>query len=485
MKKITLSLLFSSIIILNIQKTANSFIITNLGPLQLITTDGSNTFSPGSVILYGNIKIGCSNSDTIQIQGSGINLPTTNNNNLLTINSSGNIATANSSTPISCGALTTSTLNTNSLNCTNTINSGNIICKNLTAANGIGQSIFLGNSSGSINITSSSIINPASNNYNLLMIDSNGSIKTSDANTSITFDQLTANSLTTTGNIICEDLSLNNLNTNGNITCKSLTAGIGTGAIITLGNNSSSIILNSSSIIEPSSNNYNLLMIDSNKRITTSNNTTSLSLGDLIISSLDTLAGQINCGSIISNNINTQNGSINCGSLIAGGGTGQVINLGSNTGNIIVASSNIFYPSTGQIPLYIDNNGSIGTLTSSKIYKNQINKLYTNSNSFDLLQPVSFYYIDDHTKQLQYGFIAEDLENIPTLKETVIYGHDNKPLSINYQAVFVALTADYLATKKAFSDELQQKNNDISELKTKYEIVIKLLNELIAKNNSL
>jgi hypothetical protein len=622
MKKLTLSLLFSISIFTYIHSSTNP-IITNLGPIQLITPNGSNIFAAGNVNIYGNIKIGNSPTDTIILQAAGITYPSSNNNNLLIINSTGNILTANSGSPLSCGPLTASSLTTSG-----NLIAGNTTCGNLNAANNIGQNIMLGNNAGIINLVSSNIINPAAENYNLLTIDSNGNINTANASSSITVGDINSNSLTTTGNVSCDSVTTNTINisnslncgtltaasntgqsvilgnatgiinlvssniinpssgnynlltidSNGNVNtanpstaitvgnlttnninstglincnaintnnisvtgplnCGTLVAGGGTGQTITLGNNTGSINLKSSNIINPVSGNYNLLLIDGNGNINTSNPATQITIGDIISNSITsnssvscislttntittsgslycgsftaagntgekitlgnntgtitlnssniinpssgnynlltidsngnintasastqitigdiisnslTTTGSINCGPLTSSNIST-NGSLNCGPLTAASGTGQSIILGNNTGSITLNSSNIMKPSSGSSPLYINSNGMITTTNSSAVYKKEIKKLQIENNYFDKINPVSFYYINDENMHLEYGLIAEELLEIPIIKNAVIFGHNGKPLSIDYKAISIMLIADYKNTKK-------------------------------------
>lgn len=358
MKKLALSLLLS-ISIIKYCYTSSNQIITNLGPLQLITPNGSNIFAAGTVNIFGNIKIGNSESDTIIFQAKDISYPSGSSNNLLIINNTGNLLTANNNIPISCGPLTV-----NSLKTEGNLNAGNTTCGNLNAGQGIGENIILGNTSGLINLTSAHIINPRLNEYNFLIIDSNGNIHSALSSTAITIGDIHANNVKTEANIYCNALISNSINTKGSIHCGELIAGNNTGQCITLGNNTGNITLYSSKIIYPSSDNYNLLTIDSNGHINSAHQFIEIHVGNITAYKINA-THDISTKTITSNIINANN-ILNCGTLVAGINTGQAIILGNNTGNITLNSAKIIHPLENNYNLLsIDSNGNINTTNSN------------------------------------------------------------------------------------------------------------------------
>lgn len=376
MKKLTLSLLLSTIMVIKLHSGSDP-IITNLGPLQLITPTGSNIFANGTVNICGNIKIGTSSTDTITLQGSGITLPSGNNTSLLVVNNNGNINTASNSSNITFG-----NISTNNINTIGAISSNNIMCGSLTAGKNIGDTIVLGNNAGTITIISSGIIPPSSGSLSSLMIDSNGNINSSNQTTPMIFGDLTVSSIVNSGSTSCTSLTTSTINASGTIQCGSLTAGGATGQTITLGNPTGAININASNILKPSSGNYNLLSIDDNNNINTATSSTPISVGTINSSDI------ISSGTISSNSLNTNNinasVSLSCGSLIAARSTGQSVILGNNTGIITLASSNIMLPSAGDYSLLmIDSNGNINSANSATaitIGNIQANNLVLNSN---------------------------------------------------------------------------------------------------------
>ena len=596
MKKLTL--LLSSTIIFHLLPEP---ITTTFGPIQFTTPSGLNTFTGGTITFYGEINIGNSITDTITIQGENITKPSSGNNNLLMIDYNGNIIATNTmNSSFNCGEfsaasnagqnislgnstgkitlvssdITNPTTNNNSLlmidssgniitsdridssfTC-GTITTGAISCGTFSAGEDSGQTITLGNNSGSITISSSGITNPSSGNNSLLMINSSGNVITSaTTNSAFTCGVLTPTSISTSGTLSA-----------GTTTLGSLTAASTAGQTVALGNSTGTIALTSSGITNPSSGNNSLLMINSSGNVITSATTNSaFTCGTLTPTSISTSgtlsAATTTLGNTTVNSLTT-NGALNAGtttlgSLSAATISGQTITLGmpntsciefssdinvnnmniSSTGQMIFntplgfnftsysagnnypgfqvntnrsisltsgtasitssigpvsitsvgiilsSPSTIPLPSNGNSQLYINSNGSVVTTTSSSRYKENINNLNIDNNTFELLQPVSFNYINDNQKHIEYGFIAEDLEKIPSLQSAVIYGKENTPLSINYQAVFVALTADYLKTKKELQKKLDTKDILFNELTEQYiflENQLKNTNEVLA-----
>jgi hypothetical protein len=609
MKKLILTLLLS---IKYTTHILSASYITNIGPVQLITTNGLNSFSSGTINLYGNINIGNSNNDIITLQGANIIRPTTGNNSLIMINSTGNLITANTThSSFTCGPLTASNFTT-----TGSLNSGTTTVGTFSAAGSAGQSVTLGNNTGIIVIKAVGITYPSSSNNSLLMINSSGNIITGTT-------------------------------TNSSFTCGSLTCATGTGQSVTLGNNAGTIIMKASGITNPSPSNNSLLMINSSGNIITGTTTNSSftcgsfaaafttgqtitlgnntgtgnyitfasNIGDIIIQSnisngnirLNTAMNTGNiiftstgitptanaapaatilaidrAGNVITSNlsnifklgsdadgdnfiaidnatpnngiqikssalsltanpgyINLQgsgiiypnsneynlltidsfgnlitntliNSPLTCNSLtadaiyggnfIAASNAGQSVILGNTAATISIAASGITYPSAGQYNIiYIDSNGYLKTQNSSKMYKENIKKIDIVDDYFDQLQLCSFNYKNDEYKKIRYGFIAEELMNIPFLKDTIIYDKTGNPLNIDYEKIWCFMASNYLLHKKKsnikiqnfkneiekFRDEIENFRHEIENFKHEREKFKHEINELIKKNEEL
>ena len=346
----------------------------------------------------------------------------------------------------------------------NTINAtvGNLICNGLQDTSITTAGLLAVDSNG--NITSANNSNPSFNNItcaelqitgvtsSVLATDDVGNIIATNSLTPATFGNVSAEylqlrGLTTAGALLTIDDSGNVLeaSASANINCGNLTA---TGNIA-LGGGSNTFTINGLNINQ----NYTVLAVDNANNVMTSNATNS----------------SFTMGDISNNNINVDN----------------TTNLATN--GITLNSSNLYLKNQGLAPaagytnmLTIDENGKIGIVVSSAIQKDNIKSIKLNE-SFDLLEARAYNY--KGKKNLEYGFIAEEIAKNEALKHAVIYESDGiTPMSVNYQTIFVALTADYLATKKALKAELKMKD-ELLESTIKNEAVLK--SELLATSEAL
>jgi hypothetical protein len=84
--------------------------------------------------------------------------------------------------------------------------------------------------------------------------------------------------------------------------------------------------------------------------------------------------------------------------------------------------------------VYINSNGQLGTLTSSRRFKEQIRDMGDSTNALMKLRPVTFLYkpeYSDGPRTLQYGLIAEEVAEV--YPDLVAYEPDGKPYTVKYQ----------------------------------------------------
>ncbi len=114
------------------------------------------------------------------------------------------------------------------------------------------------------------------------------------------------------------------------------------------------------------------------------------------------------------------------------GTSGSGLDLQANT--YIAGISGVTVPASS--PVLIDANGHMGTIISSKRFKENIQDL--NSQNVLNLRPVFFDYIN--TKETNAGLIAEEVyEQIP---ELVILDSENKPYTVRYEQLCVYLLSE-------------------------------------------
>jgi hypothetical protein len=110
-----------------------------------------------------------------------------------------------------------------------------------------------------------------------------------------------------------------------------------------------------------------------------------------------------------------------------------VIRIGTPATHIATFVQGIFgtaVQGTG-IPVFVDANGQLGTVVSSQRFKHDIQDMGMQSEDIYKLRPVTFVYNNDATDTVQYGLIAEEVdEAFPAL---VVYDEDGQPYTVRYQ----------------------------------------------------
>lgn len=95
------------------------------------------------------------------------------------------------------------------------------------------------------------------------------------------------------------------------------------------------------------------------------------------------------------------------------------------------------------IPVVIDSNGQLGTVSSSRRTKDRIADLGGASRAILRLRPVQFTYrqpFADGTTPVQYGLIAEEVEAV--MPGLVAYGADGQPETVKYHVLPTLLLAE-------------------------------------------
>jgi hypothetical protein len=100
---------------------------------------------------------------------------------------------------------------------------------------------------------------------------------------------------------------------------------------------------------------------------------------------------------------------------------------------------------------------------SSRRFKENILPLDDKEQEILQLQPVTFNYIEDSSQAIHYGYLAEDFESNNIFKELILYDDNKKPLSIDYQSVFVAAT-QVLAKKCKEVNELEKSLHELEDI---------------------
>ncbi len=105
---------------------------------------------------------------------------------------------------------------------------------------------------------------------------------------------------------------------------------------------------------------------------------------------------------------------------------------GSQTSAYIAGISGV--TASGGVEVFVNSSGQLGTINSSRRFKEQITDMGYSSSKLLQLRPVNFFYkpeYDDGSHLLQYGLIAEEVAKV--YPEMVAYDKDGQILTVRYQ----------------------------------------------------
>ena len=94
------------------------------------------------------------------------------------------------------------------------------------------------------------------------------------------------------------------------------------------------------------------------------------------------------------------------------------------------------------IPVVIDSAGQLGTVSSSRRFKNEIKPMDKASEAILALKPVTFHYKSDNTGTPQFGLIAEEVANMNP--DLVVRDENGEIYTVRYDAVNAMLLNEFL-----------------------------------------
>lgn len=249
---------------------------------------------------------------------------------------------------------------------------------------------------------------------------------------------------------------------NGNyIACRQDQAGIvlsttntDGGNISILAGDTGSINISSNQILPPVPGKIVFLGIDENNTVITIKGGETPPVNDL------TAVGQVSLGTYVND--------VGASLFIPSDGGISPIAFKASSG--FVFQGDFMLPGVDETALLtIDHDGKLGILLSSRVYKEKVQKLDIDEKDFDALSPCSYHYKGKN--KLEYGLIAEDVFVLDSLKEAlVVLDSNQKPLTVNYQAVLMVLLEQFLIYKKKVESVLLEQDTRIQELEKKIEL---------------
>jgi len=142
-------------------------------------------------------------------------------------------------------------------------------------------------------------------------------------------------------------------------------------------------------------------------------------------------------------------------------GEAETIRIGTTQTSTFIAGIS-GATAAGGTAVFINGNGQLGTLTSSRRFKDEIQPMDTASEVLFSLKPVSFRYKKeiDPAGTSQFGLVAEDVEKVSP--DLVIRDKDGKPYTVRYEQVNAMLLNEFLKEHK----KVEEQQATIAELKS-------------------
>jgi Chaperone of endosialidase len=151
------------------------------------------------------------------------------------------------------------------------------------------------------------------------------------------------------------------------------------------------------------------------------------------------------------------------------GGANHVICIGQGVAGANVDNScyigSIWNQPGGSQPVYVNSDGKLGLLVSSRRFKDEIKPIGTASAVIYALEPVSFRYKPEiePTRPRAFGLIAEDVEKISP--DLVTRGVDGKVNSVRYDQVNAMLLNEFLKAHRKIEEQQKQIEGLTTQLK--------------------
>jgi hypothetical protein len=175
---------------------------------------------------------------------------------------------------------------------------------------------------------------------------------------------------------------------------------------------------------------------------------------------IGTLAA-LNVGINNSNNIHigTQGAFADANTIRIGGGTSNLNDAAIQTSFFATAIRGVTTGMNNAIPVLIDSNGQLGTVSSSRRFKSDIQDMGEASSGLMRLRPVTFRYkkpFEDGLRPIQYGLIAEEVAEV--YPDLVARSADGEIETVKYQVLPTMLL-----------NEVQRQEVEINSLKKQVE----------------
>ncbi len=131
--------------------------------------------------------------------------------------------------------------------------------------------------------------------------------------------------------------------------------------------------------------------------------------------------------------------------------------------------------------VYVNSDDKIGTLSSSRRYKEEIKPMDTASETLFALKPVTFRYKKeiDRSRALSFGLIAEEVANISP--DLITRDEEGQPQTVRYEAVNAMLLNEFLKAHRRIEEQDKRIDQLTSQLKEQA-LLIQKVNDKVELN---
>jgi hypothetical protein len=179
-----------------------------------------------------------------------------------------------------------------------------------------------------------------------------------------------------------------------------------------------------------------------------------LALSDNTTGNSNTAVGY---GALAHNTGSSNTGLGNAAGLLATDGDGNVY-IGAHMHGVAGEANttyirNVYSSQASARIVYVDANNKIGTLSSSRRYKEDVASMDKASEAIFALKPVTFRYKEeiDHARALSFGLIAEEVAEISP--DLISRDRDGKPETVRYDAVNAMLLNEFLKAHRTVQEQ--------------------------------
>ena len=185
----------------------------------------------------------------------------------------------------------------------------------------------------------------------------------------------------------------------------------------------------------------------------------------------------INVSSGNSNNIHIGSTGVSGDSSVIKIGT-----LGTQTKFFVAGVSGVGTGLASPVPVLIDTNGQLGTMSSSRRFKEDIQDMGDASSGLMSLRPVTFRYKQPYTdgsRPIDYGLIAEEVADV--YPDLVAYSPSGEVQTVQYQKVNAMLLNEVQKQHQQIQEQKEEMSAEISALKARLAELEKQLEALAAQ----